>query len=1043
MISISVKNKKRLLVLGPILLFLWITIVNRFPDGFTYNSGDFSQPLNIESNFKYFFYVWGDRIASPGEGGFLAWFAAIPYYFFFYLLPATIGLSETQTLSFILFFFLIFSYFSFKYAMAVIFKSKNNLFTCCFSLIYSVNQTTLYFFTYTWGFSHHIFLYVTLPVLVARFYLYVKSPSLKTLIIFLLVLLASVSGFTNSAFFLGLFAFLTLFLIGLLVQKCIKFDMKKLFSILTLAVLSLLILSYWLIPTLVFVKEGLVGLQGGVFDLTSWLRFQSADILSILVGFPGYKSFYPFSHDIKVWYLFQFIPILLLGYLLFSIRKEHRSHKKISIIFLTIWILFVIITKKSKPPFGEETLYIFSLPFMPAFRSYEKLALFLPFAFYSATYGLIPKSWTSKLKYNLITLVIVIAPLPFWIGGIQTKYSITIGANKNTNYISSEYSGLVKIPEEYTVISEAVNRETSDSKIQAMPYSPLNTTAWVNYPKWKVIGFNPIDYLIKKTTIAQNSSQYILGGWNPHQEFNNSQLSSEWYIKALSYFNVSHIIYHLDVDEQFIKVSLPKMQQLERQKLISEVLKNEYAILYEINQEFVFQKFYVPRETLCITNDLSSLPYVLSTEDNNYPNQFILNNYDKDPICADNTHVISSLPNISLSSIDTLYWEEGWEWPFSYISADSSDYRKTINKERKDLANNIQKKPLDLQLMYIAKRASELNTVSISTETDVKNEIAYALEQIKNTLFTLSINPNAQTYRNSVKKVITYLVRLDNDYGRDELSHDYFQTILRDFDSWLIHQQNRTCEDICYNIIIPKSSTYDVYIIDPDKFLTLNKDSASDLMPIELKIINTDIEGNVSKTLIPNHNLTLKNNFILFQDVYFDETQTVQLELKFNGNNNQPKELPLKNFASLTILLKQKEKTDALSQDFLKINSEKINPTKYRISVQNATQSYNLVFSEMFHDQWKLYLNENNNDKTRIRRLLNILSPHFISDKKHYLTNGYANAWTIDPSDVDNRTEYELIAEFRPQILFYIGTFVSLSFALICFVVFISIRKND
>jgi hypothetical protein len=49
-----------------------------------------------------------------------------------------------------------------------------------------------------------------------------------------------------------------------------------------------------------------------------------------------------------------------------------------------------------------------------------------------------------------------------------------------------------------------------------------------------------------------------------------------------------------------------------------------------------------------------------------------------------------------------------------------------------------------------------------------------------------------------------------------------------------------------------------------------------------------------------------------------------------------------------------------------------------------------------------------------------------IAEDRHYLVNSYANSWYITPEDVGGQEDYELIVEFWPQRLFYIGLFISL-----------------
>jgi len=139
-----------------------------------------------------------------------------------------------------------------------------------------------------------------------------------------------------------------------------------------------------------------------------------------------------------------------------------------------------------------------------------------------------------------------------------------------------------------------------------------------------------------------------------------------------------------------------------------------------------------------------------------------------------------------------------------------------------------------------------------------------------------------------------------------------------------------------------------------------------------------------------------------------------------------------------------------------KITFVKINPTKYRVKVEGAKEPYTLVFSESFHEGWKLYINRNTVDTSRYMTPSesiygDVVASYFnedikegthknifldkntfetwrkkpIPEEKHLLVNGYANSWYITPEDAGGKQDYELIIEFAPQKLFYIGLFIS------------------
>ena len=48
-----------------------------------------------------------------------------------------------------------------------------------------------------------------------------------------------------------------------------------------------------------------------------------------------------------------------------------------------------------------------------------------------------------------------------------------------------------------------------------------------------------------------------------------------------------------------------------------------------------------------------------------------------------------------------------------------------------------------------------------------------------------------------------------------------------------------------------------------------------------------------------------------------------------------------------------------------------------------------------------------------------------LPENKHQVVNGYANSWFITPEDSAGKSDYEIIIEFWPQRLFYVGLVIS------------------
>ena len=142
--------------------------------------------------------------------------------------------------------------------------------------------------------------------------------------------------------------------------------------------------------------------------------------------------------------------------------------------------------------------------------------------------------------------------------------------------------------------------------------------------------------------------------------------------------------------------------------------------------------------------------------------------------------------------------------------------------------------------------------------------------------------------------------------------------------------------------------------------------------------------------------------------------------------------------------------------DFYKVNS-----TKYKIHISEAKTPFTLIFSETYDPKWKLFVdNSRGNEKNSHSH--NIIASYFdgqikerehsntflykdifetlflkqFPDKDHVQINGYANAWRVDPKlfcedknaclkNPDGSLDFDLVVEYIPQRLFYLGSIIS------------------
>ncbi len=203
---------------------------------------------------------------------------------------------------------------------------------------------------------------------------------------------------------------------------------------------------------------------------------------------------------------------------------------------------------------------------------------------------------------------------------------------------------------------------------------------------------------------------------------------------------------------------------------------------------------------------------------------------------------------------------------------------------------------------------------------------------------------------------------------------------------------------------------------------------------------------------------------------------------KGSVGNVQIRNSSLRRIVEPQLILKKEQLTDneLAGKQIPDIKFIKVNPTKYKIQVTGATEPYPLIFSESYHNGWKLYKISNKDRVVKnsvqwlwwsLGRRLSWVAELFLDNKdygeevatyfdgdikegthrstflepatfetwgrepldvEHVEVNGFANSWFVEPEDVGGEKDYELIVEFWPQRLFYLGLLISGTTLLTC-----------
>lgn len=213
------------------------------------------------------------------------------------------------------------------------------------------------------------------------------------------------------------------------------------------------------------------------------------------------------------------------------------------------------------------------------------------------------------------------------------------------------------------------------------------------------------------------------------------------------------------------------------------------------------------------------------------------------------------------------------------------------------------------------------------------------------------------------------------------------------------------------------------------------------------------------------------NDWKTHQTILTSDRQGIKGYLQFLSNNDNEKgSIEIRNLSVVkvpnpTIFLQKVGKEDAASKTNDAppiVTFMKVNPTRYEVRIENIERPFMLVLSDAFNQKWKVYPNgqgvsgnvaDTYFDNSLIeysaknsffdKDMLETLTKQPIPENQHYLANGYANGWFVDPSYFQNKKTINLTIEFTTQRMFLLGLVISLLSFVLSVLLLLSLLANE
>jgi hypothetical protein len=194
------------------------------------------------------------------------------------------------------------------------------------------------------------------------------------------------------------------------------------------------------------------------------------------------------------------------------------------------------------------------------------------------------------------------------------------------------------------------------------------------------------------------------------------------------------------------------------------------------------------------------------------------------------------------------------------------------------------------------------------------------------------------------------------------------------------------------------------------------------------------VNGSNSQLVDTLQEFNLTDSIVFFLSWQISPQQQLITDYNFNYTNNQ---------------------TPGSQPATPKITFQKDNLSKYQVKIENATSPFFLIFSESYNPWWKAYVENSpaqfgdvvgTDDKFGVTETstnqsggmdnVNYLFGEPLPENTHFMVNGYANAWLIDPAVIPKNSDgsFEITLYYVPQSYFEVGLTVSSIITVTCLV---------
>lgn len=901
---------------------------------------------------------------------------------------------------------------------------------------------------------------------------------------------------------------------------------------------SVLLNAYWILPQFsLFLNSYVPSLAsvGGMEGILGWEATisKNASFLNLfrLQGMPDWydNTLHPYASEFLhnpflVIFSFIFITVILLGLLLRHKFPKEQRRDSVFFIFLLIFLVGLIFTAGSHPPFGEiYALFIKYIPGFTIFRSsFYKFGaiLWFPMIFlfaYSLNMLLI-RYIKNKIYYRMIGVLTIFFILLYHYPFFSVNFFLW----------NKPFTTKVQLPAYVTEMSSYINSKTNEyEKILMLPsIDDFDAYEW---------GYFSLDslptLLVNRHFIREPSSSVGISG-QIYKAIVDNDNSTFLYLAGT--FGITKILWQDDLLSQNKIITSQEFEPTKKKLLHMQGVSVGKSIgkwtLYDIKSPYFLPLIYSP--TTLSYSDFDMAYFLNSIKGSRQTimlssslNEQILNtlkSFVNDIrikaeciVCSGDfigftqgKRILQFMPIIKLLPDSILYPYVEWAERLTIRSA-KGDKGKLVD------AYLLSSNKRFAEYFEIIKRISKTRSQSLIDET-IKRYKASIAAAIKN-----ADEADESVRNNYYVKIYLYLAQQEQyitlPFYRSSIDIREYLSLINYINKNITYLENKawltkSMDDLKYEFSINDSGTYRLELVNSQQYpkeiyldgnilhqsrsLTLEKGNHY----VELKYSQqqnqfVDTDNNEGKTirLKPNEevkfgidNFNERNIYVISFEYRLLDGDAPNLSIYQYKNGYEDKQIAKKlktlyadykgvwnkfdyvftpypgfdqvGISAFILDTKGSAKNSVFEirnfkivQAFIpdifltreitfntfpapKISYTSINPTKYIVHVQGASTNFVLGFQESYNTGWKIYYVDKKNPG-----ISDLIMPLFLPEKNHFITNQYTNSWLVY-----RKGTYDLVIEYVPQRIFYIGIIVSLISLSGCLVCIVACRlKNE